>query len=111
MHRRFALNSVIRGYHVYKTVWSPFVGEILHLQTDARNAHDAHAVTIVMNSVMVGHATREMRGYFFTFCSMVEVYPLKLLVTESTAMDWRVPCRYTLTGKRKHVKQAKKLFN
>ena len=27
--------------------------------------------------------------YFSTFYSMVEVYPLKLLATESMAMDWR----------------------
>ena len=46
----------------------------------------------------------------FTFCSTVEVYPPKLLATESTAMDWRVPSHYTLTGKRKHIKQAKKLL-
>ena len=101
----FALNSVIRGHHVYKTVWSPFVGKILHLQTDARNVHDTHAVTIV---VMVGHAPREL--FFYTFGSMVEVHLLKLLATESTAMDWRVPRHYTLTGKCKHIKQAKKLL-
>ena len=58
----FALNSVIRGHHVYKTVWSPFVGKILHLQTDARNVHDTHTVAIV---VMVGHAPREMFFLYF----------------------------------------------
>ena len=65
----FALNSVIRVHHVYKTVWSPFVGEILHLQTDAGNVHDIHAVAIVKNPVVVGHAPREMSRIFSTFAA------------------------------------------
>ena len=67
------LKGVIRGRHIYKTVWSLFVGEILHLQTDARNEHDTHAVVIVKNSVVVGYAPREMSQIFFYFYSLVEV--------------------------------------
>ena len=40
----FELSSVIRGHHVYKSVWSPSIGEVLSLQTDAENEHDAYAV-------------------------------------------------------------------
>ena len=85
----FALNSVIRGHHVYKTVWSPFIGEILHLQTDAGNVLDTHAVSVVKNSVLVDHAPREMSQIFFYFLQHGGSISTDLLATESTAIDWR----------------------
>ena len=52
----FRLPSVIRGHHVYKFIWSPVIGEILQLEIDAENAHDAHAVGIVNNTDVVATA-------------------------------------------------------
>ena len=83
------LNGIIRGHHVYKTIWSPFVAEPLHLQTHAGNKHNTHAVTIIKNSVMVGMHPGRCRRYISTFYSMVKVYLLNLLATESMAMDWK----------------------
>ena len=31
----FLYESVVRGHHVYKSVWSPFVGEVLDLSCEA----------------------------------------------------------------------------
>ena len=39
--------SVIRGHHVYKSVWTPEVGEELSLVTEDGNEHDKYAVAIV----------------------------------------------------------------
>ena len=36
--------SVVRGYHIYKRVWSPTVGEALQLTCEERNDHNSFAV-------------------------------------------------------------------
>ncbi len=55
----FTLSSVIRGHHVYKVIWAPFVGEGLLLKTEDTNEHDRHAVAIVKDDqAVVGHMPR-----------------------------------------------------
>ena len=41
----FQMESVIRGHHVSKTVWTPFVGEVLSLSPESGNEHDRFAVS------------------------------------------------------------------
>ena len=36
--------SVIRGHHIYKDIWSSYIGEHLTLQRKDSNTHDRHAV-------------------------------------------------------------------
>ena len=36
---KFSLDSVIRGHHIYKTVWTPSVGETVQLELE-KNEHD-----------------------------------------------------------------------
>ena len=38
-----------------KSAWSPSIGEVLSLQTDAENEHDAYAVGTIKDSTVVGH--------------------------------------------------------
>ena len=51
----FVLSSVIRGHHIYKTVWSPSTGEILEAVREPHNPHDHHAVCLRKTEVIVGH--------------------------------------------------------
>ena len=39
--------SVIRGHHVYKDIWTPFIGEIRNVQQEVHNAEDRFAVAVV----------------------------------------------------------------
>ena len=39
----FLLESVIRGHHIFKEVWTPRLGEILTVRKEVGNAHDRHA--------------------------------------------------------------------
>ena len=36
----FTIDSMIRGYHVYKDVWLSFIGEVLYCHCDVQNYHD-----------------------------------------------------------------------
>ena len=42
----FSIHSVVRGHHVYKNIWTPYVGEMLVLQREIGNVHDRFAVAV-----------------------------------------------------------------
>ena len=69
--------SVIRGHHIYKSVWSPRVGEIVSVDHEHRNTHDRHAVCLLKESAIIDHAPRETvaivqhlapRSFAITWC-------------------------------------------
>ena len=38
--------SVVRGHHVFKRIWTPVVGEILAVDIESGNAQDRYAVAV-----------------------------------------------------------------
>ena len=59
LHARmeFQLTSCVRGYHVYKDVWNPSIGEEFHCKREEGNSEDPYAVA-VYNGGVVGHVPR-----------------------------------------------------
>ena len=106
----FELSSVIRGHHVYKSVWSPSIGEVLSLQTDAENEHDAYAVGTIKDSTVVGHAPREVSRIFYFFLQHGGSIAAEVTGHRKFGHGLEVPCSYIFTGKPKYIKQAKKLL-
>ena len=43
----YTIESVIRGHHVYKSIWHPILGEQLTLEREDSNSHDRHAVSVM----------------------------------------------------------------
>ena len=43
----YSFESVIRGHHVFKSIWSPFVGETLAVKQEKGNRHDRFAVAVI----------------------------------------------------------------
>ena len=41
---QYEKESVIRGHHVYKSIWMPHMGEELIAKIDDNNEHDQYAV-------------------------------------------------------------------
>ena len=58
--------SKIRGYHVYKEVWSAVVGETLACHRETRNLIDPYAVAVMRSGEVVGHVPRSIS----TLCSL-----------------------------------------
>ena len=48
----------VRGYHEYKSVCSPTVGETLRLTTELTNPKDPFAVAVIRDDCVVGHIPR-----------------------------------------------------
>ena len=57
--KQFIFQSVIRGYHVYKDVWEPEIGEEFECQIEETNGYDKNAVAVVKNANIIGHIPRE----------------------------------------------------
>ncbi len=51
------LDSVVRGHHVYKRIWTPTVGEQLQLRpehAEEDNENDPRAVAVLKHGIIVG---------------------------------------------------------
>ena len=46
---------MVRGYHVYKEIWNPVIGEELHCQREMSNEKDRYAVAVKKARLVVGH--------------------------------------------------------
>ena len=44
----FTIEAMVRGYHVYQTVWEVNIGEILPCIREPANRQDPHAVAIAV---------------------------------------------------------------
>ena len=54
------IDSVIRGYHVYKDIWVPVLGDVLFCEQELENEEDRFAVAVVTDSNIVGHVPRKI---------------------------------------------------
>ena len=53
--------SIIRGYHAYKDIWTPDIGEVLSTMCEPENKHDSYAVAVQLeDDTVVGYISREI---------------------------------------------------
>ena len=43
----YTMDSVVRGHHVCKEIWTSFIGEELSCKGEAGNIHDMYAVAVI----------------------------------------------------------------
>ena len=63
----YVMESVVRGHHVYKSVWHPVLREQLTLERDNSKSHDRHAVSVMKDGTIVGHVPRELLSVYYHF--------------------------------------------
>ena len=52
----FSVEAMVRGYHVYKDIWTAVHGEeLLTCVREAGNRVDAFAVAVIKDGTVVGH--------------------------------------------------------
>lgn len=90
----FILAHVIRGHHVYKRAWTPFVGEELPLQREPTNRHDAFAVAIKKGGNVVGRVPRELSCTFWTFIQNGGDISCEVTGQRKKGKGLEVPCLY-----------------
>jgi hypothetical protein len=63
----FEFESCIRGHHVYQSIWSGSVGEVLSCRQELRNAEDPFAIGVYKEDTLVGHVPRKFSCVFSLF--------------------------------------------
>ena len=53
MATTYSLDSCVRGYHVYKNIWTAPHGEILTCQNEFGNVEDPYAVAVVTQALLL----------------------------------------------------------
>ena len=62
----FYVNSVVRGYHVYQSIWvAPIIGEQLPAAREPGNSHDTYAVAVKKDGITVDHSPKTVCCIFF----------------------------------------------
>ena len=56
---KLTFDSIVRGYHVYKDLWKPAIGEELHDEQEPDTAVNKFAVRVVKNDETVRHLPRK----------------------------------------------------
>ena len=103
-----SFGSVIRGHHVYKTVWTPSIGEMLESQPDTGNKHDRYAIGMVKDGEIVGHAPKEISRIFHYFIQHNGTISAEVTGHRKLGKGLEIPCNYILKGKPRYIERAKK---
>ena len=105
--RSHQMESVIRGHHVYKHVWTPFEGEELVLEQEHHNSYDHYATKVMKDGVTVGRAPRELSRLFWNFIASGGVITCEVTGRRKKGKGLEVPCIYNLRGTKKLVSKFK----
>ena len=54
----YEVESMVRGYHIYRDVWEAAVGQTLQCQWEAGNPHDPYVVFVTQGETIVGYVPR-----------------------------------------------------
>ena len=49
----YEVESVVRGYHIYKDIWSAAVGSTLSCRHERFNPHDSYAAAVIKDDVAI----------------------------------------------------------
>ena len=86
--------SVVRGHHIYKEIWTPAIGEVLHLREEDDNEHDEHAVAVVKASCVIGHVPRAMSRVCWFFLRRGGQIKCEITGHRKYGNGLEVPCVY-----------------
>ena len=106
----FSLESVVRGHHVYKRVWTPFIGEQLTLKHEEDNANDWRAVAVIKIDAVVGHFPREIAKTVWFFLKRGGSGVCEITGRRKKGKWLELPCVYTFSGPNKLVKRLQSLL-
>ena len=112
---RVKFQSIIRGHHVYKNVWSPYVGEVLLANLDDRPEaleYDKFAVGIYNENEgekeLVGHVPVELSSLIYHFLNASSENKLTVEVTgkRKREVGLVVPAKFNALTKDKKIAEV-----
>ena len=97
----FTVDSVVRGHHIIKAIWTQFLGEVLRAEEEDE---DRYAVAILKDGgVVVGHVSRSFSRIFYFSLRHEGFIECHVTGHRKFGIGLEVPCTYTLSGKPKRL--------
>ena len=107
--------SYIRGYHAYKDVWTPVLGETLLVKREPTNVKDNDAVAICLEDSIVGHVPFNLAASFSHFLrrdvNKAFAKVTGAAVNRGAGYGMEVPCKYLLYGPKPYILKMKQLID
>ena len=110
MNAELTKESVVRGHHIYKSVWTPVVGQQLPVLREPGNPHDNRAVAVFLDGSVIGHVPRELSKMFWFFLKHDGKITCEVTGRRKRGKGLEVPCLCTLKGSRGMVDRARELL-
>ena len=105
--RNFGMVSYVKGYHVYKTLWNPLIGEFLSCQREPDNPMDKYKYPVcvkrenkIVEDLLFGKSGKFAKIIFY-FLRADEFSSCKIVVTGKPVIlgdgeGIQVPCKLIL---------------
>lgn len=90
----FSFSSVVRGHHILKSVWTPFVGEELNLSREFDNPYDRFAVAVTKGGKTVRRVPREVSRPVWKFIRDGGTVACRITGKRRRGKGLEVPCVY-----------------
>lgn len=116
MSSSFELESMIRGYHVYKDIWVAIDGQVLQSRRETTNGHDPFAVAVLKDGTVVGHLPRKISAVCSLFLRRHGTIACTVNGSRRYSRDLpqgglEVPCILVFSGESLLIDKVKKLID
>ena len=107
----FLHESVIRGHHIFKEIWTPRTGEILLVRMETGNVHDWRAVAVLaLDGTVVGHVPREVSRVFWHYLGHCGKISCEVTGRRKHGKGLEVPCIYKFLGSEKMIEKMRSIM-
>ena len=107
----FVFETMVRGYHVYREIWTAAVGEELSCVRETGNYRDPFAVAVVKSGVTVGHVPKKISCTCSVFLRKGGTIDCRVTGARRRSEDLPQggPCTLTLKGSAGDIEKVKLL--
>ena len=115
-----SISSAVRGHHVYKNRWTPYLDEVLQTWQEHGNSEDRYAVAVGNEAegstglLSVGHVPRELSKVCWYFIGRGGEIGCRITASRRRSPlpqgGLEVPCIYKFIGKKKDIEKLRKLL-
>ncbi len=113
----YVLNSMVRGYHVYKDIWNSQIDEILQCARERHNVRNQFAVAVKKGTNIVGHLPRSISTASYVFLGKPQSSITCRVVGERRYSrdlpqgGLEIPCQLEFKGEEYTVNKLKKILS
>ena len=108
----FSTEGEIHGYHVYQSVWTPVINEVLQCEREEDNSEDRYVVVVKKSSTIVGHLPRRISALWSVFIRKGGIIRCRVMGSHQYCRHlvqggMEVPCQLTFIGPDNELKKIR----